>query len=76
MPPDPPTNQIYWLKWYIKIQSLHPPSASKGNNKFEILLVKIFSLKQKTNQKLPATLKKPIFFSSRKKLHVPSDYNF
>ena len=34
-------------------------SDMKGNSKFEILLVKIFSLKQKkTNQLLPATKEK------------------
>ena len=38
-----------------------PPSAPKGNNKFAILLVKIFSLKKKTNQILPAAIEKIIF---------------
>ena len=51
-------------------------SASKGNSKFEILLVKIFSLKQNKWNTFPATLKKSIFFSSRKQPQVPSDYNF
>ena len=34
------------------------PLALKGNSRFEILLANIFSLKQKTNQILPATPEK------------------
>ena len=34
------------------------PSAPRSNNKFEILLVKVFSLKQKSNQMLPVTIEK------------------
>ena len=33
-------------------------SAPKGNSKYKILLVKIFSLKQKTNEILPAAIEK------------------
>ena len=33
-------------------------SAPKGDSEYEILLVKVFSLKQKTNQILPATTEK------------------
>ena len=33
----------------------------KGKNDFKILLKKVFSLKQKTNQILPATIEKIIF---------------
>ena len=42
----------YWV-----YQDSGPP-ALKGNGKLKILLVKIFSLKQKTSQILPATLEK------------------
>ena len=49
-------------KWtrYIKIHVswFSAPSALKGKKKFEILLVKIFSLIQTTNQILPATIEK------------------
>ena len=41
-------------------------SAHKDNSKFEILVVKIFSLKQKENQILSATIEKINFFLSRK----------
>ena len=49
-------------------QNSRPPahSAPKCNSKFEILIVKIFSLKQKTNQILPTTTGK-IKFSLFKK---------
>ena len=33
-------------------------SSPKSNNKFDILLVKVFSLKKKTNQIHPATTEK------------------
>ena len=49
------TSNEYIEIWYIKIQS------PKDNRKFQILLVKIFSLK-------------PSFFSSVKQPHIPSDY--
>ena len=39
-----------------------PPSAVKGNSKFEILLVKIISLKQNTNQVYPALQKNRLMF--------------
>ena len=38
-------------------------------------IVKIFSLKQKTNEILQVAIEKLKFFSSRKRPHVPSDYN-
>ena len=38
------------------------PSTLKDNRKFSILLTKIFSLKQKTNQILPATIEKIRFY--------------
>ena len=41
---------MYWV-----YQDPRSP-APKGNSKLEILLVKIFSLKQKTSQILPATI--------------------
>ena len=45
---------MYWVH-----QGSGPwPSAHKVNSKFEILLVKIFSLKKKKNQILPATIEK------------------
>ena len=48
-----------------------PPSLdSKGNTKFEILIIKMFTLKQKTNQIHPATIKKINFVSSRKHVQV------
>ena len=44
--------------WLIKIHGNWPPATStpKGNTKCEILLEKVFSLKQKTNQILLATV--------------------
>ena len=49
---------------YINTHSSQPPftSAFKGNSNFEILLVKIFSVKQKANQILPAAMRKIKFF--------------
>ena len=47
---------VVGLYMYIKIGDPH--SAPKVISKFEILLVKIFSLKQKTNQTLPAAIEK------------------
>ena len=38
------------------------PSAVKGNSKFEILLAKIISLKQNTNQVYPALQKNRLMF--------------
>ena len=46
------------------------PSALQGNSK---LLVKIFSLKQKTNQILPAT-KKLHFVTSRRQPYLHYDH--
>ena len=45
------------------------PLRPKGKSKFEILFVKIFSLKQKINQILPATIEK-IKFCLFKKTNV------
>ena len=44
----------------MDISRFTPPtnSPSKGNSKFEILIVKMFSLKQKTNQMLSETIEK------------------
>ena len=60
---------------YIKIRG--PPLATssnpKDNNKLEILRVKIFSLKQETNQILPATIENSNFASCRKQLHILLD---
>ena len=42
------------------------PSGCKDNSKFEILLAKIFSIRQKANQILSATLRKIKFVSSKK----------
>ena len=44
---------------------LPAPSAPKGNSKFEILLVKMLSLK-KQNQILPTTIEKSNFYFPRK----------
>ena len=41
-------------------------SVPKGNSKFEILLVKIFSLKQKPNKAVKATIEKIKFYVSKK----------
>ena len=61
---------------YIKIHNPRP-LAFKGNSKVEILLVKIFSLKQKLNQILPSTIEKAKIFSRQvNSLMSPSDYNF
>ena len=50
------------------------PSASKGNSKFEILLVQIFNLKQKAKSNILSYYrKKPNFYSSRKQSMVPLD---
>ena len=56
------------IKWCIKIYSTWPPTPSdtKGNSKFETLLVKIFRLKQKKNQRFPATIEKITFFLFKK----------
>ena len=48
-------------------------SASKGNRKFEILFVKIFSLKQKTNLTTSSYYRKCFFCSSRKQYMVLLD---
>ena len=63
------------VKWCIKIYSTRPaaPSDPKGDSKFETLLVKIFQVKQKTNQRLSATIEKTKFFSPRKQPHFPLD---
>ena len=43
---------VYQDSWLLA------PLAPKGNNKFKILLVEVFSQKQKTNQILQATIEK------------------
>ena len=45
----------------------------KDNNKFEILIAKIISLKQKASQILSATIEKINFFLSRKQSMLPLD---
>ena len=45
----------------------------KDNNKFEILFIEIFNLKQKANQILSATIEKINFFLSRKQSMVLLD---
>ena len=53
-----------------------PPalSALEGNSKFEILLIKIFSLKRKTKSNTSTYYKrKSSFYSSRRHSIVPSD---
>ena len=66
------------MKGYTNIHDPQFPAFStrKRNSKFEIILVKLFSQKQKTNQILPATMRKINFVSSRKQRHVPLDYDF
>ena len=54
---------MYWV-----YQDLRPP-ALQGNSKFEILLVKIFCLKQKTSQILPATIEKIKFCFFKKTVY-------
>ena len=49
---------LYNRIFMVDSRSLVP----KGNKKFEILLVKVFSLKQKTSKILSATIKKVKFF--------------
>ena len=50
---------IYWVYHWLGISRFTAPLAPKVNSKFEILLIKIFSLKQKNqNQILPATIEK------------------
>ena len=46
-------------------------SAPKGNNEFKTLLVKIFSLNQKTNQIVPATVEKIKFCLFKKIVSCP-----
>ena len=60
-------------KGYIKIKlaTAFRPSATKGNSKFKIQLVKKFVPKQKANQILSAAIEKKIV-SSRKQLHISS----
>ena len=62
---------IYWVcqdSWPLA------PLVPKGNTKFEILLVKIFSLKQKTKSNTSSYYrKKSNFYSSRKQCMVPLD---
>ena len=57
------------LVGYMKIQ------GPKGNSKFEILLVKIFNLKQKKSN-IVATIKKSNFYSSSKQSTVPLDKGY
>ena len=45
------------------------PFSSIGNTKSEILLVKIFSIKQKKNQILPATIEKIKFLLFKKTVY-------
>ena len=47
----------------------------KGNSKFEILLVKIFNLKQKKSN-IVATIKKSKIYSSSKQSTVPLDKGY
>ena len=62
---------LIWLQYFILYSCLSQvnlvvisrftvlgPSVIKGNNNFEILLIKTFSLKQKSNQILPASTEK------------------
>ena len=44
---------------------------AKGNTKFEILLIRLFSFKQETKQILPASLKKSNLVSSKSTLMFP-----
>ena len=59
---------LYLFCCYLKMvsQDLQPlaPSNPRDYSKFDILLVKAFSLKQKTNQILPATVEKKNQISS------------
>ena len=57
------------LVGYMKIQ------GPKGNSKFEILLVKIFNLKQKKSN-IVATIKKSKIYSSSKQSTVPLDKGY
>ena len=55
------------LVGYMKIQ------GPKGNSKFEILLVKIFSLKQKTKSNISSYYRKIKFYFPREQPMVPLD---
>ena len=57
----------------MKIHRPHP-STPKGNSKFEILLVEIFSLKEKSN-KIHTAIKSN-YVSPTKQRPFPSDLNF
>ena len=57
----------YVTYWVYQDSQLPASSAPKGDSKFEILLVKIFGLKQiKKNQILPATREKIKFLLFKK----------
>ena len=59
---------IYWVShWLGKIRISRSLWSSKGNSKFEILLVKIFSLEQKTKSITSSYYKKNLFFLFSKK---------
>ena len=55
----------YIIGWVYQDSQPLFPSALKGNSKFEIVIVKIFSLKQKKqqNQIISATLEKIVYGS-------------
>ena len=67
-------------QWRVYQDSRPPaPSDSKSNSKFEILIVKIFGLKQNNTKQIKyfqLLQKKSNFVSSRKQPYVASDYNF
>ena len=59
-------------QWFFLDRSFPAPSAPKGNNKFETLLVKVFSLKTK-KQYFQLLQKKTNFYFPRKQSMFPLD---
>ena len=59
-----PHKYIYLVYHWLGIPRFTAPLGAKGNNKFEMLLIKMFSLKQKTkNAILPAAKEKNQIFT-------------
>ena len=56
---------------YIEIRNPRPPQPTKVTKKFEILFIKVFSLKLKTKQILPANIEKMILCLQENSLICP-----
>ena len=59
----------YFIDWVNQESRSPAPLPPKYNKKFEILLVKIFNLKQKQNQLLLVTLEKIKFLLLKKTVY-------